>query len=313
MPRAERSLPRRSWAPALAAARALFVPGNRFGVVAFGIGPRITNGRRRETIALNVYVRRKLTAPRVPVPKLEFDVGRARWETMPNVIATGKRPRAAAGGLPEYSGLHAGAVVTVRGATPGRGALACLLATRGNPTHALTAGHVFPEGALGAAVFAAPSPSERVRAIGTLAANFLDQSGVDGALVELNAAGVKMVASWGPPLTDFLPERSVWGKLTCAYLATAGDYSRQVGTEDMGIDAHLWAPTRGVFVVRDALQTDGEITHAGDSGTVLCTGTSNNLAVGVCSGATGAHSVFEPFARILSLARAQVDDELTIF
>src|SRR5450432_611842 len=106
-------IPRRFWESAIEAARAVFVPGNRFGVHAFAIGPRIRNGRRRKTLALNVYVKRKLVQPRFPVPNVTLAVGRASWQVVPNVIATGKRPRAATGGTPHYSGLHPGAVVTV--------------------------------------------------------------------------------------------------------------------------------------------------------------------------------------------------------
>jgi hypothetical protein len=306
-------IPRSSWRAAIEAARAVFVPGNRFGVHAFAIGPRIRHGRRRKTLALNVYVKRKLLQPRFPVPNVTFAVGRASWQLVPNVIGTSKRARAATGGAPHYSGLHPGAVVTVRGSTPGRGALTCLLTTGGDPTHALTAGHVFPAGALGASIFAAASPTAQVRAVGKVVANFLDDSTADGAVIELNSAGVALVTSTGPQLSDFLPERSVWGKLTRAFLATANDFTREVETEAQPGEAHLWAPTRGVFSVQNAIQTDGEITFDGDSGTVLCTGTTNAIAVGVCSGGTGAHSVFEPFSRIIGLAQQQVNGNLAIF
>ena len=306
-------IPRRFWEPAIDAARTVFAPGNRFGVHAFAIGPRIRNGRRRKTLALNVYVKRKLVQPRFPVPTITFAVGRASWQILPNVIATSKRPRAATGGAPHYSGLHPGAVVTVRGSTPGRGALTCLLTTGGDPTHALTAGHLFPAGALGASIFAAASPTAQVRPVGKVVANFLDDSAADGAVIELNSAGVALVTSAGPRLSDFLPERSVWGKLTRAFLATTNDFTRDVETEDQPGEAHLWAPTRGVFSVQNAIQTDGEITWDGDSGTVLCTGAANTIAVGVCSGGTGAHSVFEPFSRIIALAQQHVNGNLVIF
>jgi len=306
-------IPRGFWDAAIDVARTIFVPGNRFGVHAFTIGPRIRNGRRRKAMALNVYVKRKLYEPRWPVPNLTFAVGRTSWQIVPNVIATGKRPRAATGGAPHYTGLHPGAVMTVRGSTPGRGAITCLLTTGGDPTHALTAGHVFPAGALGASIFAAASPTARVRAVGKVVANFLDDSAADGALVELNKAGVALVTSVGPALSDFLPERSVWGKLTRAFLATTNDFTREVATEGQPGEAHLWSPTRGVFTVHKVIQTDGEVTFEGDSGTVLCSGATNAIAVGLCSGGTGAHSVFEPFSRIINLAQQRVPGNLAIF
>ncbi|HEY5955392.1 MAG TPA: hypothetical protein VIV60_02515, partial [Polyangiaceae bacterium] len=307
MPRLLNDLPRKLWQPVLTAARARFVPNNGYGVFAFGIGPLIRNGLRAPPMVLNVYVRRKLTEPRKAVEKLVFEAGRVSWCTTPNVIATGRKARASSGGPPQYSGLHAGAVVTTRGATHGRGALACLLGTGGDPTHALTAGHLFPSGALGSSVFAAAAPNATSHSVGTLVANFLDQDGVDGAVIALNAAGKRLVRQGGPLLSDYLPERSVWGKLTCAFLPSANDFSRQAETEETGLDVHLSAPTRGVFVVKNAVQTDGELTHPGDSGTVLCSGAANELAVGVCSGSTGLHSVFEPFARVFGLACAQVN------
>ena len=68
-----------------------------------------------------------------------------------------------------------------------------------------------------------------------------------------------------------------------------------------------------MFSVQNAIQTDGEVTLDGDSGTVLCTGATNAIAVGVCSGGTGAHSVFEPFSRIIALAQQHVNGNLAIF
>jgi hypothetical protein len=243
---------------------------------------------------------------------VRFAIKGQTWEVLPNVIATGRRARAAAGGSPAYSGVHPGAVVTVRGSTPGRGALACLLGAVGAPTHALTAGHVFPDGSIGASVFAAASAGSPEQAIGTVVANFLDSEQADGAVIELSSAGQSLVTSAGPPLSDFVAERSAFGKVCRAFLATTNDFSRETETEPKAMDALLGAPTRGSFWVRGAIPTDGEITNEGDSGTVLCTGATSSLAVGVCAGALGAHSIFEPIARLLDLARQQVNATLEI-
>jgi hypothetical protein len=163
-------------------------------------------------------------------------------------------------------------------------------------------------------VFAAASEGGTVRAVGELVANFLDESDVDVAVLALTPAGTNMVVSSpGPVLTDFLAERSVWGKLTRAFLPTTNDFSREASTTDGPLDALLSAPTRGTFWVRDVIGTDGEVTNSGDSGTVLCTGASNQFAVGMCSGAFGSHSVFEPFARAIDLARQVVSPDLSLF
>lgn len=173
--------------------------------------------------------------------------------------------------------------------------------------HDGTAGHIFPVAAVGTSVFAATAAGNSVRTVGRLVANFLDDSGADVAVLALTAAGTNMVVdSAGPILTDYLAERSVWGKLTRAFLATTSDFSRETSTTDGPLDALLSAPTRGNFWVRSVLGTDGEVTNAGDSGTVLCTGASNQYAVGTCSGLFGLHSVFEPFARAMDLAKKAV-------
>jgi hypothetical protein len=180
--------------------------------------------------------------------------------------------------------------------------LTCILGAGGIATHALTAGHVFPLAAAGTKVFAAETNQSEVE-VAEVVANFLDDHGVDSALLRLNSVGVAMVNRRGPRLTDFLPERSNWRKLTRAFLATSHDYSREVHTGDRPLDVLLSAPTRGAFWVRGVIPTDGEITNAGDSGSVLCTGASNALAVGSCSGVLGAHSVFEPISRSMDLVQ----------
>ena len=72
------------------------------------------------------------------------------------------------------------------------------------------------------------------------------------------------------------------------------------------------APTRGQFLVEGVVCTEHELTQLGDSGTVLTTGNSNQIAVGCCVGGTGARSVFEPFARALTACR-RIDFNLRIF
>jgi hypothetical protein len=300
------------WEPVLEAARSCFPEGNAHAVCAFGIGPHIRRGRARPRTTLNVYVRTKLAKPKAAVPPLSIRVRGRVWTLRANVIATGTPARASAGGSATFTGLHAGAAISVQSAVGGRGAIACLLKRGDSPTHALTAGHLFAQGAKGTGVFAAKSPGATVVRVGTLVANFLDTDDVDAAVIELNAAGVAMVGDRGPALSDYLAENSVWGKQTRAFLATANDFSRETTTTTGPLDALLSAPTRGTFWVRGAIGTDGEVTNSGDSGTILCAGASNQFAVGTCSGALGAHSVFEPFERALTLVQNNVDSDLSV-
>jgi len=190
--------------------------------------------------------------------------------------------------------------VAVRGSTPLHGALACLLATNGSPTHALTAGHLFPHGAAGQAIFAAEAPGVPPRRAATLVENYLDTSDVDAALLKLDATGIAMVNTEGPPLAEAIASNGLH-RLVRAFLATSNDFSRQVLTTGFPLDVTLSSPTRGTYRVSDAISTEGEITNPGDSGTILCGGASNEIAVGLCSGAIGAHSIFVPFDRALAL------------
>jgi hypothetical protein len=298
-----KDIDRKLFAEVLSVARATFGVGNRFGVHAYGIGPRICRGHVHALTTLNVYVLRKLKDPKFQVPTLSISARGRTWQLKPNVIATGARPQAAIGGAPAFSGMHPGAPIVLRGRTRGRGAIAAILGQNARPTHALTAGHLFQRGALGEAVFAAESARSVVRQVGELAANFLDSHGVDAALIQLNSTGQGWVNDQGPPLADFVSELSCFKKLARSFLATANDYSREVHTGPKPIDVHLTAPTRGVFLVKDVVTTDGEITRHGDSGTVLCAGRKNALAMGICSGGTGHHSVFEPMERVINLVQ----------
>jgi hypothetical protein len=297
----------------LAAARAAFPARNRFGVHAFGLGPRVRRGKPLAERALNVYVVRKLAQPPAPVPSLSVTDGDRAWTFAPNVIATGRRGRGAMARATAFSGVHPGAVISTSGPARGSGAIACVLATGGAPSHVVTAGHLFPEGAEGASVYAAPGPRAPSDVIGRVAANFLDDGDVDVAILELSAFGIGLVTNAGPSLSDYLPERSVWGQTASAFLATTNDYSRPTETAAEPLDALLSSPTRGAFWVRGVVATDGEVTNSGDSGTILCAGAANDLAVGVCAGILGAHSVFEPIDRAIRLAQQRIDSTLNLY
>jgi hypothetical protein len=282
------------------AARRLFRTSNRFGVFAFGIGPRVVAGRAGREMTLNVYVAHKHRRPRAPVPSIRVTSGSRHFVVEPNVIATGMRPRASSNGGAPFDGLYAGAPIRTGNQ---RGGVACFVGSGGEATHFLTAGHLFLPGAVGARVTAARSANATPAVVGRLAVNLLDSDGVDAAAVELTDAGRSMMetSSGGPPLEDMVGEASVWQQSVCAFRPMTHDFSRTAQTGQGPVDALLEASQRGVFWVRDVVGTDGTITVLGDSGSILCAGAANEFALGICSGEYHAQSVFEPVARVLRL------------
>ena len=274
----------------------------RFGVVAYGIGRCVTAGASRDDLTLNVYVRRKLATPRAHVPDLSVTIGRRTFRVIPNIIATGKTPRAGAGGSPNYSGVHSGAVISTGGAQPARGAIAAVLLSGGAPTHILTAAHLVPSGSIGADLLAAASPAASPVVVANVSLDFLASDGVDACLAQLTVDGVAMVTADGPPLTDLIAEDQSWSQPVRGFLATANDYSISTSTTDHALDAKMASGIRGSYWLDDVVGTVGSITNAGDSGTILCAGSSNEIAVGVCSGEFTTHSVFEPFQRVMRLS-----------
>ena len=105
----------------------------------------------------------------------------------------------------------------------------------------------------------------------------------------------------------------MWRRRARAYLASSGDYSRETTTADGPADVFLSAATRGVFRVTETIATEGELTNAGDSGSVLCSGASNQFALGLCAGAMGAHSFFVPLDPIMARLHRDVDAALAVF
>jgi hypothetical protein len=286
------------WQPTLEVARRAYPARNKYGVLAFGIGPTIVEGRAQPCIGLNVYVVRKEREPRHPIAQVEVESGGKRWQVPVNVVGMGAPPVASRGRMPAFSGVHPGAAITTR-----RGgafaAVCCLLGSRGQPTHAVTAGHLFRKGKAGAPVLAADKPRGLLRTVGHLQVNYLDSGDIDAALIRLTEAGVTMRNDSGPPLTDYLALQNCWGKQVRARLPTSGDYSPETQTALDGLDVLMTSHTRGRYWIRGAVSTVARVTQPGDSGTLLCSGLSNQFLVGVCAGSTGFHSVFEPFERVL--------------
>ncbi len=303
-----RILTRRDWPRIMDAAREIFPAGNPYGVFAFGVGPSVTRGHRTRTVGLNVYVAKKHAAPVVHVPVVEARIGKRVLSLRPNVVAAGRRPTASAAGDPELGGLYAGAPIRVDGRPAVFGGVACFVGAGDQPTHLLTAGHLFSPNAAGATVSAAAAPGGTPFAIGELAVNLLDGAAIDAAAVELNDAGRELLADGdsGPRLVDSLAEPSVWDKPVRAFRPTTNDYSRATRTTTGPLDAFLDCDARGSYWVRDIIGTDGTVTEVGDSGTVLCAGASNQFALGLCVGEYQLHSIAEPVGRVLQHLSAAI-------
>ncbi len=295
---------RADWRAVMEAARSVFGDRNPYGVFAFGMGHRIRNGQPMKTVTLNAYVAYKHADPSNPIPLIEVRTART-FSVVPNVIASGRRPRAASGGdAPPFSGLYAGAPIRVDGPPQGFGGVACFLGHGGQASHFLTAGHLFPPDALGAPVSAALDDGTPPTVVGTLAANLLDGGGtVDAAAVALADDGLAMMRAShdGPVLTSVLAAPSVFGKPCGAFRPTTHDFSRSTQTGPAPADAFLDSEPRGSYWVRGAVATDGSITDVGDSGTVLSTGASNQFALGIMVGDFQAHSIAEPLGRVIQL------------
>jgi hypothetical protein len=285
------------------AARDRFPRDNPHGVFAFGIGRRVVQGRPTEDVTLNVYVSYKHPAPARPIEPFDIAAGKRRLVVTPNVIATGRAPRALDGQPAPFSGLYPGAPIRADGPSPGFGGVACFLGEGGSATHFVTAGHLFPPQSTGATVSAAIDANTDPVVVGTLAANLLDGGDVDAAAVKLTDEGRAMMAAKqdGPKLQSVLAAPSVFNKTCRAFRPTTHDFSQTTQTAAGPTDANLHAPTRGDYSVHNAVGTNGTVTLAGDSGTILCAGTSNQFAVGVLVGEFHLQSIAEPLGRVISL------------
>jgi hypothetical protein len=286
------------------AAREVFVPGNPQGVFAFGIAPRITRGVPSRWLTLNAYVQRKQRKPQARIEPLSFRARGATYTLLPNVVGTGKTAKPTHGEEQAFDGLYPGAAIRVDGPPRGYGGVACFVGSGGQATHFVTAGHLFAPDAVGQSVFAAADPDASVVEVGTLALNLLDTSSVDAAIVTLTDEGIELLAAstGGPALKGVLGEPSVWDTQACMYSPLTLDFSRAVFTNKGPLDAFLDAEPRGAYQVRDAVGTDGSISEQGDSGSILCAGLNNELALGICVGEFKAQSIFVPVARALRLA-----------
>jgi len=297
------SAPPHTWDAVMKAARQLFPTGNRFGVLAYGIGRRRVKGEPGEETTLTVYVRRKQERPEHPVPDLVFR-DRRRWNCLaPDVVAVGALPTASYSTIPEFEGLRIGA--TVNAVAPSgvlwAGGVTALLTSAGShePRWLLTAGHLFERGAWQTRVFAA-LPGDKPRVVGHPVVNLLEAPAsslpFDAALVELTdegrqlarktaqlrTAGVALEGWTGAPVRMLRPTTNAWAS------------SR---SEACLFDVHFPGSAFGPISLRGLIATETPISIEGDSGAALLTPGESRQVLGSCCGALpAAHSFFQPLA-----------------
>jgi hypothetical protein len=300
----------------MSAARKLFPEKNRYGVFAFGIGTEVVAGRERSRTTLNVFVNYKHSQPKFAVPVISVRSAGRRVIVRPNVVATGRAPRAHAGVAPPFSGLYPGAPIRTG---IEHGGVACFIGSDDQITHFLTAGHLFaPDTAAlnpgdGAQVIAAarPTPTKEIK-VGTLAVNLLDTDGVDAAAVALTDAGRSLIVSDGPTLVDVVSESAVFDRTGTVFRPLTHDFSQTSQTSKGPVDALLSAGPRGSYWVRGAVGTQNVIIDVGDSGSVLCSGDKNEFALGISVGDFQAQSIFEQIGRVLRLLRPTLGNDLDL-
>jgi hypothetical protein len=244
----------------------------------------------------------------------------------PDVIAVGRRLQAALATTGQFTGVHAGGTIMVRiDAAVVFGAIGTVLSADGeSPSHLLTAGHLFPVGALGIPVICAKGPNRRPRAIGKVVLNLLDRKpeslgfALDLALVELNADGRALASDVDgrPPAPSILAgPATIDGRSVQPYRATINDY----GTPDRCSLGHsvLHVSARpfrlAPYEVTNVIVTEHVVTMDGDSGTVLLDTEDHDVALGACIGNDGRSSQFEPLFRAIAALSDDFQTDLQLF
>lgn len=309
------SLPRTRWAAVMREAQKLFVPGNRWGVVAYGIRPRRRRGQRDGTLGLVAYVERKRARAVDPVPSLTVTISGRVATIVPDVIGTGQSPQPAWTDTASFTGIHVGAALQVDSDSPELGSIGCVVALDPDraPTHLVTAGHLFDGGRVDeiSVSCAANSDEEPIR-IGTLVSNLLDAGDRrraggdvprDVALVELNDEGRALALATRSPF-------SIEGVRAGAAAASrsgqvfswmSGDFSPEGTIVELPMVVHFDGPPRGAYTVTDVLALEPRVTDPGNSGSALLSVGDRRWAFGICVGGFRMESIFEPLDRALKV------------
>jgi hypothetical protein len=298
-------LDRHEWPAALRAAREQLL-GRGYGVIAVGIDRHRVGGVTRPGRGLVAFVARKRARPRRAIPALR--VGRRLVHV--DVVGVGDALRAATSADEVvFCGLHAGAAIVVESAPPEAGSLGCLLAIDDEPSHFVTAGHLFAEGSGDVEVSAARAGHTR-RVIGRLERNLLDDpegEPRDVALVRLDRRGRELARrSHGPALPTGLRSIAA-GASVDAFLWSwrRGDFSGSFRCASAGRGGVVESDRRAPFVVADVLSSDRVVSAPGDSGTLVLSRDEPGRGLGLCIGQHGSETFFESLRHALEDFRAR--------
>jgi hypothetical protein len=314
---------------AVAAATAIFPPGNRFGVFGFTIQRKRVRGRTHAYSTLTVFVERKYDQPTHPIEPIPFRSRRVTYSVLPDVVATGSVAAAGQGFAPVFTGLHPGASIRVDVGHRCAGGVACLLGSTAGPTHLLTAGHLFPPGTAPFPVTAAPAPGAPEVVVGRLAHNFLDTPPaghpMDVALIALTPQGVQMAiqSALHPRYPVLRPlsfdSRMVdWARLK-VFLPKTNDYQAAPDAKQGPNVFHLVTHCRPPHSITNVIVTAFANNTDGNSGTILMTdedesqGRVVGSAVGIAVGYTPGFSLHEPVDRALRAVRSATGKNLEIW
>jgi hypothetical protein len=299
-------IPSAAWEIVMEAARSIFYRNNDFGVYAIEIGPKRVRGLKLDAITLVVYVERKNRCPANPVPLVYFEINNQSYSILPDVVATGNKPAPHNGWHPLFTGLHPGAQIVSK--LPGKtsvGAVSLLIQTGGALQYLVTAGHLFPPGANGLSVWAAPQETQAPISIGEVLFNLLDENTqlkLDVAVVQLNDRGIHLAeqtvtSSYYPKFSSTVPFSNLSGIEGQAFLPIEHQYSVKTVTEQYLFTGYMESEVWGKYEVTNVLQADHPITNEGDSGTALFSSQYPTFAIGSCIGKLGQTTLVEYFDR----------------
>ena len=225
---------------------------------------------------------------------------------LPELVPPGSIGLTSAVGGAAFTGVHPGAAIAIElsdGSTE-LGAICALLAPAEDdyqPTHLITCGHIFEPKSKATEVYGGDGAGPPV-VIGTLVKNLLDRAGNprDVALVELTADGaaIALAGGPGPKLVGCYDAALIFNRNCRTYRPTIGDSSRDTrsgsGTINVHVDSSIWP---GGFSVEEVIATSARVSDFGDSGTILAS--TQDIAIGSCTGSDPAKSFFEPLGRAL--------------
>lgn len=295
-------------ASAVEAAERAFAEDNPWGVFGAGIGPIRDGGRSTGVMTLRVYLPHLSVLRDQTLPDVTFEHEGQAYVVAPYPHPTGRALRPARADAVRVTwSLQAGASIAAGASAKhgARGAVGALLGTpKGDPTHLVTAGHLFAPTAKATPVWAWDLKGTPVR-IGTLDIHLLARTprknALDVAIVKLNDQGrslAKASREKHPYLAAVEPSPAAVtsaGVRVRMYAATRGCVTAHVdalsGAAWVRVDKTETWPLG--YTVRSPILTAWSISRDGDSGGPLVMGDKRVAMLGTCIGEDSDHSFFQ--------------------